>query len=415
MENGPPRRCAPADSEAGQNLAWKDIDWTKLKRSTRFSAYHYLTAPGIARSDIEVILASIFAQLGKLPEPAEDVPADDSELGVESSEVAADPELAEEREAEDEPPEDELTGSLSVSTRTRMAFGRFFKRFRNAIANDEFINELGPTVTVHNAVIVHHVLGRLLERDGVDPLVASDAHLAIWKRLWGDDNSTGLLANVDPEERTLADDVVSKGKLRENALLALLNYTYYDDVLAERQSALRVQAQHFATEPTFALDAQLCLDAAPKYGKSAAEQLWLLASRLDDSELRAFVLKPLGLSATAGRWDSVPVMRSGGGSAQKVRILTVTDAVPVLDSNRAIAALARLAMTSWFNDDMHREYWRITFAENKAMCFWDERAHDGLCVITGDETELDDLDLPWPEWWTRFDEVHSALSANAVA
>jgi hypothetical protein len=45
-------------------------------------------------------------------------------------------------------------------------------------------------------------------------------------------------------------------------------------------------------------------------------------------------------------------------------IRTVTDAVPVLDSNRAVAALARVAMTSWFNDDMHREYWRIEFAEN---------------------------------------------------
>ncbi len=175
--------------------------------------------------------------------------------------------MAEEREAEEEPPDDELTGGLSVSTRTRMAFGRFFNRFRTAIANDEFIAELGPTVTVHNAVIVHHVLGRLLERDGVDPLTAADAHLAIWRRLWGDDPSTGLIASLDTEERALADDVTSKGRLRENALLALLNYTYYEQVLAERRPALRAQAQHFATDPVFAFDARLCLDAAPKYAK----------------------------------------------------------------------------------------------------------------------------------------------------
>ncbi len=261
---------------------------------------------------------------------------------------------------------------------------------------------------------MHHVLGRLLERDGVDPLVAADAHLAIWKRLWGDDTSAGLIASLDPEERTLADDVVGKGKLRENALLALLNYSYYEDVFAERRPALRAQAQHFATDPVFALDAQLCLNAAPKHAKSTAEQLWLLASRLDDSWLRAFVLAPLGLSPMAGRWDSVPVMRSRRGNAQKVKILTITDAVPLLDSSRAIATLARLAMSSWFNDDTHCDYWRIKFAENKAMCFWDERAHDGLCVIAGEETEFADLDLPWPEWWTRFDEVHSNLSADAL-
>jgi hypothetical protein len=176
-------------------------------------------------------------------------------LAFESTEVAADPELAEEREAADERSEDEPMGGLSVSTRTRMPFGRFFRRFRNAIANDEFINELGPTVTVHNAVIVHHVLGRLLERYGVDPLVAADTHLAIWNRLWGDDTSTGLIASLDPEERTLADEVVGKGQLRKNALLVLLNFAYFDEVLADRRPALRAQAQHFATDPEFALDA----------------------------------------------------------------------------------------------------------------------------------------------------------------
>jgi hypothetical protein len=69
------------------------------------------------------MLASIYAQLGKLPQPVDDTPTDDSDLSFESSEVAADP-------------------------RTRMALGRFFKRFTTAIANDEFVKELGPTVTV---------------------------------------------------------------------------------------------------------------------------------------------------------------------------------------------------------------------------------------------------------------------------
>jgi hypothetical protein len=409
--NAPP----PPDDEGGQNLAWKDIDWSKLKRSTRFGAYHYLTAPGIAHTDIEVILASISAQLGKLPQPEDEHPGDDTELGFESSEVAADPELAEEREAEEEPPEDELTGGLSVSTRTRAAFGRLFKRFRTAIANDEFVAELGPTVTVHNAVIVHHVLNRLLERDGVDRLIAADTHLAIWKRLWGDESSTGLIAALDAEERTLADDVISRGRLRENVLLAVLNHAYDKLVVDERRPVLRAQAQHFATDPVFALDAQLCFHAAPKNAKSTVTQLWAFASRLGDLELRAFVLSPLGVSATAGRWDSVPVMRAGGGSSQNVKILTVTDPVPLLDSSRAVAALARLAMASCFNDELHRDYWRIKFAENKTMCFWDERAHHGLCVTAGAETELYDLDLPWPAWWTQFEEVQSALSADAAA
>ncbi len=81
----------PPDDDGGQNLAWKDIDWSKLKRSPHFGAYHYLTAPGIARTDIEVILASIYAQLSKLPQPVDDITADDTDLGFESSEVAADP------------------------------------------------------------------------------------------------------------------------------------------------------------------------------------------------------------------------------------------------------------------------------------------------------------------------------------
>jgi hypothetical protein len=156
----------------------------KLKRSCRFGAYHYLTAPGIARTATSKSSSPPSPpQLGKLPEQTETSPPTTATLAFESTEVAADPELAEERKAADEPSEDELMGGLSVSTRNRMAFGRFFRRFRNAIANDEFINELGPTVTVHNAVIVHHALGRLLERDGVDPLVAADTHLAIWNRL----------------------------------------------------------------------------------------------------------------------------------------------------------------------------------------------------------------------------------------
>ncbi|HEX5404129.1 MAG TPA: hypothetical protein VFX16_17720, partial [Pseudonocardiaceae bacterium] len=68
----------PPDNEGEQKLAWKDIDWSKLKRSPHFGAYHYLTAPGITRTDIEVILASIYAQLSKLPQPVDDVTTDDT-------------------------------------------------------------------------------------------------------------------------------------------------------------------------------------------------------------------------------------------------------------------------------------------------------------------------------------------------
>jgi hypothetical protein len=323
--------------EAGPTMKWEDIDWARLKRSPQYLAYQYRTSPGLTHTDIEVILASISAQLNPqatTPLPPPDAGEDETDLGIESNEVAADPDRAEELEADEDAEDEDMHRGLSVSTRTRMAFGRFVKRYGVALANPGFLSELGSTVTVHNAVIMHHLLGRLIERDGIDPHIAVNAYVAIWTLLWGDGAEPGMLAGLDPEERDVADQLIAQGRLREMTLRALADYAHDADILEQLRPALRRVAQHLAVDAGFCLNRDLCTIALPRHAQAAVRSLWDLASHLDAGEAIAHALEPLGLPPAAAHWTTAQVNRAGvnGEKARKatVRVLEITRPSPGL-------------------------------------------------------------------------------------
>lgn len=407
--------------EAGPTVKWEDIDWARLKRSPQYLAYQYRTSPGLTHTDIEVILASISAQLdpqAPTPSPQADAPEDDTDLGIESAEVAADPDRAEELEADEDPEDEEMHRALSVSTRTRMAFGRFVKRYGVALANPGFLSELGSTVTVHNAVIMHHLLGRLIERDGIDPRIAANAYLAIWTLLWGDETESGLLSGLDLEERDVADQLIAQGRLREMTIRALADYARDADMLEELRPQLRRVAQHLAVDSDFALSKELCETAVAGRGQKTVRSLWDLASHLEAAEAIAYALEPLGLPPAAAHWATAQVNRAGakGDRARRatVRVLEITKPAPGLTIALAREVLSRLAMTSRFNNDPD-DYSRIKFPEKGDVCFWDEAASDGLIQIAGQSTDIASLETPWPDWHRRLEELHEALAGEVAA
>jgi hypothetical protein len=426
-----PTEPAP-DGEPGQeaDTRWEDIDWPRLKTSPRFGAYGRGIFTGPPHTDIEVILASIYSRLHPAEEPAggahgtglSEEPEDD--LARESREAAADPEQAEQRENEDphdgQDKDDEVMHRpMAVSTRTRMAFGRVVKRYRASLSNQKFVEELGPVATVTNAVIVHALLAQLLLEDGIDQWIAADAHLAIWQLLWGSAGTPGLLDGLDPEERAAADDLVTRGGLRAATWLALSNYAVDEVILDQRRSDFRAVAQHLALSAEFDLDQDLCRSATPTTALESLDDIWSLAARLSDTEVIAATLEPLGLPASAGQRDADYVNRmapDGHGSRKGwVEFLKVTKPLPDLTIHAALAALDRLALASWFNDD-GRDYWRIKFAENgKDVCFYDYNTESGSCLIAGEDLDFDGLDLHWPAWWDRFAQLHQQLGGEAAA
>ncbi len=419
------------DGEPGQeaDTRWEDIDWTRLKASPHYRAYGSGIFTGPPHTEIEVILASIYSRLHPVEETAGSTRGTGlsgelgDDLATESSEVGADPEQAEQRESEDpdgQDPDDEvMRRSVTVSTRTRMAFGRVVKRYRASLSNQKFVQELGPVATVTNAVIVHAILAQLLPEDGIDQWIASDAHLAIWRSLWGSGDTPGLLAGLDPQERAAADDLITRGGLRPATWLALANYAVDESILEQRRSDFRAVTQHLALSTEFDLDLELCQSATPATALDSLDDIWSLAARLTDTEVIASTLEPLGLPVSAGRRDADYVNRltPGGRGSRKVRVefLRVTKPLPDLTVDEALAALDRLALTSWLNDD-GRDYWRIRFAENgRDVCFYDYNTGSGSCLVAGEDLDFDGLDLHWPSWWDRFEQLHQQLGGEAAA
>ncbi len=227
-----------------------------------------------------------------------------------------------------------------------------------------------------------------------------------------------MLAGLDPAERAAADQLILQGKLREMTLQALASFAFDEELPDHLGPPLRVAARQLAVDPDFTLTLPLCTAAAPRHAAELIADLWRLASRLHESEINGFVLGPLGLPASAARRDVATVNRRGaeGGKPRQatVHVLEILRPVPELTAANAIDALGRLAIVSWFNDEQV-DYWRIKFLAAHTLCFWDEAAGDGLVVIDGETTDLDHLDLPWPAWYHRYQELHEACAGIAAA
>ena len=407
----------PLDDEAA-SIRWDELDWDRIRRDPRYSAYHYRGGgSSAAPTDIQVVLSAIAARLGELgaattsPSPRES--SDDDDLARESDTLAVPDE-----DVDEDARDDELTRrQLPISTRTRMAFTRFVTRYSAATRDEAFIAELGPVVAVHNAAIFNHLVIQLLDRNVVDIIKGVDAQTALLELLCGNVDRPGLVKTLHGEERDATDRVLADARVRQQALLALSRMTGFD-LPSESRVKIRSLAQHLITDQTFGLDREL-LDAAgphPGQAKALLDNLYNLATSMSKDEVAEFVAQPLGVRTMETKWRVDKVRRGGRHKVSHLEsVLVINRQVENLTSDLAREAVERLAVASYLGD-LRLDYFRVRFEQNgRDVAFWDAECNEGNTWIGGDNEEIEGFDPQWPTWLLRLQELSSQRVHKSTA
>lgn len=405
--------AASADTPSGADegmIGLADLDWARVRRDPRYGGYFTRgRAAGLPPTDIQVVLSAIGGRLGDLGLDVNQL-RDDSEGDLARESV---PGMSAESEEADEELEDELSRRrLDVSTRTRLAFDRFVRRYAAALDDAEFINELGPVPAATNAVIFDHLLARLLERGGVTPRWGINAQLSTWRFLWGGDDREGVLAELDPETESVIRELLAAVAAQESTLRGLVASLHYDvDDTAEE--GLRDAARHLLTDSDFNLDSAMLASAAgeasmaPRFLRALAE----VAEPKTDGELFEFVGAPDDISSAAIEWRSEQVRR-GRGSHQ-TRTLVIRKPIEGLSIPAAHRLIERAAVAAHYAGH-DPTYVRVRFQGNgKAVGFWDAQAKSGLVRIDDEIVDLESCDPPWPRWSVRILQLEAELGVQA--
>ena len=407
----------PLDDDAA-SIRWEELDWDRIRRDPRYSAYHYRRVGSSATpTDIQVVLSAIAARLGDLGaataslSPVES--SDDDGLAREVDVLAV-----ADGDVDEDARDDELTNrQLPISTRTRQAFTRFVTRYSAATRDEGFVAELGPIVAIHNAAIFNHLVIQLLDRNVVDVIKGVDAQTALMELLWGDVDRSGLLKTLHGEDRDAADQVLADARVRQQALLALSRMTGFD-LPPESRLKIRSLAQHLITDQTFGLDRELLEAMEPHPGQAEAllNNLYSLAASMSKDEVAEFVAQPLGVRAMDTRWRVDKVRRGGRHKMSRLEsVLVINRHVNNLTPDAAREAVERLAVASYLGD-LHLDYFRVRFEQNgRDVAFWDAECNEGNTWIGGDDEEIEGLDPHWPTWLLRLKELSSQRVHKSTA
>ena len=404
------------DDGEPESVRWQDLDWERVRRDPRYDGYFTRRrAAGLPPTDIQVILAAIAGRLGDLGMGTARPDTEDEEDLAHEGDAG----LSSESEDTDEELEDELARRrLPVSTRTRMAFDRFIRRYTSALTDSAFIDELGPIPAATNAVIFDHLLSRLLERASVSPRWAIDAQIATWRFLWRNDHLSSVTEDPDDETGEAIRHVLSDAGARVTTLrglVASLDYAVEDDT----KIALRNTARHLLTDVRFGLDAALLSKAAGGHTMASGflGALSQSAEPITAGEIIEYVLAPYGIPRSSAEWRTERIRRVGRGKASGYRSTTfvIGTRVEGLSVQRAHEVLERVAAAAYFARH-DTTYVRARFEGNgKAVAYWDQDTKSGVVMIDDEIEDLDSFNPAWPDWKVRVDELESQLSGRSPA
>ena len=396
-----------AEVDDGETIAWGDLDWDRVRRDPRYVGYLARgRAPGHTPTDIQVLLAAIAGRLGDIGtvETGEADEDDESELAREG-----DPDSSEDTEDREDELEDELTRrSLPASTRVRMAFNRFVRRYTAAARDDAFINALGPLVAATNAAIFSNLLGQLLEKDLADPPVVIEAQLAVWEVLWGTPGRPSIFDRATADERAEIVSRLNEAETKADCTRAMAE-TYQWELDPALTVAVRDQVRYLISDPQFGLgtDRLEAIDPSGELSTALLANLTEVAAVTSKQELDDYVLEPVELTHFSADWERHEVRRPLPTGAVSVRadILVVRTKVPDLTADQAREVLERMAVARYLKDEPGG-YLRVRFAGNGTdVGIWDEELENGLLVMIGNDVESAEFNPPWPAWLERLEEL----------
>lgn len=397
------------DDDGQPSIKLEDLDWTRVRRDHRYGGYFGRSGgSGVAPTDIQVILAAIAGRLGDIGIVVGDPSEDEDELAREGDTTTSDGDDEREDELEDEL----LRRRLPVSTRTRMAFDRFSRRYSEALADSGFIEELGPVPAATNAIIFNHLLARLLERNAVSPSVALGAQLATWAFLWGRPGTAGIAADRDEETAGVVRQVLRDGHAKV-ATVRGLAAAADRPVSGEDVARLRELAQHLLVDDDFGLDIELLEEAAgaAEMAGGLLDSLARAASPHGPSEILDVVVGVHGIARGSVHWRTETVRRARAN--YDATTFVVTSTLPGLTPALATEMLGRVVVAATFADHPG-SYWRIRFEGNgSSVAFWDADASDGVVMVDGDDEDIETLDVPWPSWMSKVELLRQELGLRS--
>lgn len=400
-----------ADNEGEPSIRLEDLDWTRVRRDHRYGGYFGRSGrSGIAPTDIQVILAAIAGRLGDIGMDVGDPSESEDELAREGDTTSSDGD----DELEDELEDELLSRRLPVSTRTRMAFDRFSRRYSEAIADSGFIDELGPVPATTNAIIFNHLLARLLERNAVSPSVALNAQLATWAFLWGRPGTAGTAADLDEETTEVIGQVLRDGHAKV-ATVRGLAAAVGRPASGEDVARLRELAQHLLVDDDFGLDIELLEEAAgaAEMAGGLLDSLARAASPHGPSEILDVVVGGHGIARGSVHWRTETVRRARAN--YDATTFVVTSTLPGLTPALATEMLGRVVVAATFADHPG-SYWRIRFEGNgSSVAFWDADASDGVVMVDGHDEDFESLEIVWPSWVSRIDTLRGELVRRSHA
>lgn len=400
-----------AGGDAQPSISLEDLDWTRVRRDHRYGGYFGRSGgPGVAPTDVQVILASIAGRLGEIGMEAVNPSDGEDELAHEGDTTSSEGEDEREDELEDEL----LRRRLPVSTRTRMAFDRFSRRYSEALADSGFIEELGPIPAATNAIIFNHLLARLLERNAISPSAALSAQLGTWAFLWGSPDAAGIAEGLDEEAAQVVRRVLRDGHAKVatvRGIAAAADRAATGDDVARLQGLTRF----LLVDADFGLDCDLLEETAglATMAGGLLDALFRAASPASAAEVVQIVTESHGISKGAVHWSRQTVQRAG--SKHDVNTFVIESAVEGLTPELAVEMLGSVVVASSFTDHAGA-YWRVRFAGNgKSVAFWDGDARDGVVRVEDEIQNIAVLDVPWPAWVRSVDALRREIATRSQA
>ena len=431
-------RSAPPDTgdSDGPRLRWEDLDFDALRRHPKLAQYHSAMGRPTERpepTDLQVVLAAIaerFRGIGQQPPSSDkaaaspignalDVDVDDlpGTLPSDRDDTPGDESL-EEIEAEDQQGvEERERRRLRTATRNRLAWQRFCDRFIRGIRDPEFIDLVGPTVAVTNAVIFNHLLALLIAKDVIAADRGITHQLRLWTFLWGAQDHVGYLDTLDEDTRFDAMEAIAErgGEVTVLAAVHLADQLTRSNEWTELRTDLRNVWRHLLESPLLTFTADVLRHAASPRARSAveiAQELDRLAREWTAPELHAVLAGHLG--TTAGR---IRVMRGVVRRRlrdETVEILLIDDPGAILDTDRVSAAFAE-----WAALDQSRAYFRFEQPDAGIVAVWDLASRE--CWRFNRRADADPMTLEEPlatepAWSTESRKLlNAARAADQIA
>jgi hypothetical protein len=395
------------DLSAEAAIKYEDIDWEAIRQHAVYKAYtgHNLSTAH-SPTELGILLQALTDRFNQ--EASGHATTDDALDDLGTEQTVEDADAIDEANAHLDP-DNEVEQPRSASNRAKRLWGNFAKRFVRGIQDRDFVDAVGPSVIVLSYAAFNHLLRLLRNRKLINEHVGHDCQTALWRFMWGTNDSIGYLETLPDGDRQIALKALHDNKDVPVTLTAIEDIYWHlwvtDQDITELRSIIRRLLESPDFQPTRrALDhaASVTTNLTVQTAASLVNELESLATGLYPSEVDNELAAALNLPYTSMRWyaDTVNV----DGRAVVKRTLHLPDDYN-LTPKAATAALAR-----WQQLEPNGTYRRMS--AGKRMALQDDESGTALHydreTDVGTPLNLNDAEVP--VWVQRLHEWH-ALAA----